>query len=44
MERHGLHEQDLETVGVQLMTDLKRVEHVFADTAKANRIHESAGR
>jgi putative nucleotidyltransferase with HDIG domain len=32
MERHSLCEQDLELVGVQLMTELKSVEQSFADS------------
>ncbi len=31
MERHDLRELDLETIGAQMMTELKRVEHIFAD-------------
>ncbi len=31
MERHGLHEQDLEVIGAQMLTDLKQVEQLYAD-------------
>lgn len=33
MERHGLHEQDLELIGAQMLTDLKQVEQLYADGA-----------
>jgi putative nucleotidyltransferase with HDIG domain len=33
MERHNLNESDLELIGAQMMTELKRVEQTFADSA-----------
>lgn len=36
MKRHGLNEIDLEIIGAQMMTELKRVEQIFADTSKTS--------
>ena len=35
-ERYNLAEQDLEIIGAQVMTELKRVEQTFTDTSQAN--------
>ncbi len=32
MKRHGLHEQDLEEVGLETITELDRIEHLFAES------------
>ena len=37
MVRHGLHEQNLEVVGAQMMTDLRRIEQLFTDTGSKGR-------
>jgi putative nucleotidyltransferase with HDIG domain len=34
MQRHGLHEVDLEIIGAQMLTDLKQVEQLFAENAE----------
>ncbi len=34
MDRHNLHENDLEEIGAQTLIDLKQVEEVFADSGK----------
>ena len=44
MERHNLHESDLEITGVSMMSELKRVEELFADTSTASRSKQPAGR
>lgn len=36
MERHGLHESDIEIIGVQMVTELKRVESLFEDNAETH--------
>jgi len=35
MERHSLNESDLEVLGADMMSELKRVEQLFADTSSA---------
>ncbi len=35
IDRHGLCEHDLEAIGAQTMTELSRVEHMFADISVA---------
>ena len=35
MERHSLNESDVEVIGAGMMIELKRVEHLFADTSPA---------
>jgi hypothetical protein len=37
MERHGLGESDLERIGVEMMTELKRVEEIFSNDNSPNR-------
>lgn len=37
MQRHGLHEGDLEVAGAQMLTDLKRVEQLFEATDGSRR-------
>ena len=37
MVRHGLHEQNLEVVGAQMMTDLRRIEQLFTDAGSKGR-------
>jgi len=44
MERHQLHEHDLELIGAQMMTDLQRVAELFADGTSASLAHEPAHR
>jgi len=44
MERYGLRESDLETLGAQVLIDLKRVEAIFHDTARAGDTLQPAGR
>lgn len=34
MERNGLHESDLEMIGIKMLTELKRVEQVFSESPK----------
>lgn len=42
MERHNLHESDLELAGVSMMVELKRVEELFADTSPAGSTKQPA--
>jgi len=44
MERHGLHESDLEIVGAQTLMELKRVEKIFADAPSAETAGVPAGK
>ncbi len=44
MDRCGLREQDLEMIGAQMMTELKRVEQVFNETDTKIRTTQSVGR
>jgi putative nucleotidyltransferase with HDIG domain len=44
MERHGLHESDLEMLGAQVLIDLKRVEAIFHDTSRAGDALQPVGR
>lgn len=36
MERHGLHESDIEMIGAQMITELKRVENLFEDSSETH--------
>lgn len=36
MERHGLHEPDLEYIGAQMITELKRVQELFEEDAETH--------
>lgn len=42
MERHELHERDLELIGAQMMTELRRIEELFAEPAEADPCRERA--
>ncbi|MFH1420195.1 MAG: HDOD domain-containing protein [Planctomycetota bacterium] len=42
MERHNLHENDLEELGAQTLTDLKQVEEVFADVGRESESRSKA--
>ena len=44
MERYELREQDLEDIGVQALTELKRVQGIFAEPAGAGESTKVAGR
>ena len=44
MDRHNLRETDLEAIGAQVMTDLQRVEQIFAGTAGTDHPKEEARR
>lgn len=41
--RHNLAESDLEIIGAQMLTDLKRVEQLFADTGEPSRARTPVG-
>lgn len=43
IDRYGLHETDLEKIGAQMMTDLRRVEQVFTNTVDIGHCKERVG-